>query len=138
MRTEFETLITQPLLLIKGEAMNTTLTVDDPLADQEVSIVITLAASSQPREERPVLVSVGVAEKLPVINTGVFGNVSALIHEAWTAFGVQAQVAAATSEAETVAEEVVATVSTSDDEPSLTPLSNLSTPKPSAQNLSLF
>ena len=28
--------------------MNTTLTVDDPLADQEVSIVITLAASSRP------------------------------------------------------------------------------------------
>ena len=56
--------------------MNTSLTVDDPLADQEVRIVITLAASSQPRAERPALVSVGVAEQLPVIKTGVFDNIA--------------------------------------------------------------
>jgi hypothetical protein len=119
--------------------MNTTLTVDDPLADQEVSIVITLAASSQPREERPALVSVGVAEQLPVIKTGPFGDVPALIHEAWTAFGVRAQVAAAAMEAEIVAEEqIVATAGTDNDEPAPTPPSNLSTPKPPAQNLSLF
>ena len=119
--------------------MNTTLTVDDPLADKEVSIVITLAASSQPRDERPALMSVGVAEQLPVIKTGTFGDVPALINEAWTAFGVRAQLAEVASEGETVTEEqVVATANTNDDEPVPTPEPNLSTPKPQAKNLSLF
>jgi hypothetical protein len=118
--------------------MNTTLTVEDPLADQEVSIVITLAATTQPRDERPVLVSVGVAEQLPVIKTGVFGNMPALIHEAWTAFGVRAQVAEA-SEAETVVEEQVGdTANTGHDEPAPTAPPSQSTPKPQAKNLSLF
>lgn len=119
--------------------MNTNLTVADPLADQEVTVIITLAASECPREERPAMVSVGVAEQLPVIKTGMFGDVPALINEAWTAFGVRAQVAEAAAEGETVAEEqVVATAGTDDDEPAPTPLSNLSTPKPQAKNLSLF
>jgi len=119
--------------------MNTALTVDDPLADQEVSIVITLAASSQPRDERPALVSVGVAEQLPVIKTGVFGNTAPLINEAWTAFGVRTQVAEKASDVETVAEEeVVATAGTVGDEPTPTSPSSLSTPKPQAKNLSLF
>lgn len=75
--------------------MNTTLTVNDPLADQEVTIVITLAAGEQSRDERPAQVSVGVTGQPPVTRTGMFGQVAALIDEAWTAFGVQAQVAAA-------------------------------------------
>jgi hypothetical protein len=67
----------------------------------------------------------------------MFGDVPALINEAWTAFGVRAQVAEAVPESETVAEEqVVATANTGDDEPA--PPSNLSTPKPQAKNLSLF
>ena len=119
--------------------MNTTLTVDDPLADREVTIIITLAADKQHRDERPAMVSVGVAEQLPVIKTGTFGDMPALIHEAWTAFGVRAQVAEAVPESETVAEEqVVATATTGDDEPAPTPPANLSTPKPQAKNLSLF
>ncbi|MFQ5420829.1 MAG: hypothetical protein ACE5EY_10770 [Anaerolineae bacterium] len=118
--------------------MNATLTVNDPLADQEVSIVITLAANTQPRDERPALISVGVAEQLPVIKTGTFGDVPALIHEAWTAFGVRAQVAAAATEGETVAEEQVVATASTDDEPAPTPQPSLSTPKPPAQNLSLF
>ncbi len=64
--------------------MNTMLTVDDPLVDQGVRIVITLADSKQPRDERPALVSVGVAEQVPVIKTGVFGNVVALINRDYT------------------------------------------------------
>lgn len=75
--------------------MNTTLTVDDPLADQEVTIVITLAVGEQARDERMALMSVGVTGQPPVTKTGPFGQVTALIDEAWTAFGVQAQVAAA-------------------------------------------
>ncbi len=117
--------------------MNTTLTVDDPLADQEVSIVITLSVSSQPRDERPALISVGVAEQLPIIRSGAFGDAAALIHEAWTAFGVQAQVAAATSEVETVAEEQVIATADMDNEPAPT-TPTLSPPKPQAKNLSLF
>lgn len=118
--------------------MNTNLTVDDPLADREVTIIITLAAGEQLRDERSAMISLGVAEQLPVIKTGTFGDMSALINEAWTAFGVRAQVAEA-SEGETVAEEqVFATVSTGDDEPAPTPPPNLSTPKPQAKNLSLF
>ena len=77
--------------------------------------------------------------KQPVIKTGTFGDVTALINEAWTAFGVRAKVAEAASEGESVAEEqVVATANTGDDEPAPTPTPNLSAPKPQAKNLSLF
>ncbi|MCC6607967.1 MAG: hypothetical protein IT327_32475 [Anaerolineae bacterium] len=75
--------------------MNTTLTVDDPLADQEVTIVITVAVGEQARDERMALMSVGVTGQPPVTRIGPFGQVTALIDEAWTAFGVQAQLAAA-------------------------------------------
>ena len=74
--------------------MNTTLTVNDPLADQEVAIVITLAAGEQARDERLAQVSVGVTGQPPVTRIGPFGQVAALINQAWMAFGVQAQVAA--------------------------------------------
>ncbi|MCC6606258.1 MAG: hypothetical protein IT327_23830 [Anaerolineae bacterium] len=77
--------------------MNRRLTVDDPLAEQEVTIVITLAAGEQARDERMALMSVGVTGQPPVTRIGPFGQVTALIDEAWTAFGVQAQVAAAKS-----------------------------------------
>ena len=77
--------------------MNTTLTVNDPLADQEVTIVITLAAGEQARDERLAQVSVGVTGQPPVTRTGTFGQVPALINQAWTAFGVQVQIAAAQS-----------------------------------------
>jgi hypothetical protein len=72
--------------------MNKTLTVDDPLADQEVTIVITLAAGEQSRDERLALVSVGVTGQPPVTKTGTFGQAPTLINQAWTAFGVQTQV----------------------------------------------
>ena len=75
--------------------MNTPLTVNDPLADQEVTIVITLAAGEQARDERPALVSVGVTGQPPVTSAGTFGQVTTLINQAWMAFGVQAQAAAA-------------------------------------------
>ncbi len=121
--------------------MKTNLTVNDPLAEQEVSIIITLSASPQPRDERPAMVSVGVAEQMPISKIGTFGNLQTLIDEAWTAFGVQTQVAAATSvaKAETVAEEqVIATVSIDEDVPAPKPQANAASPKPQAKNLSLF
>ena len=117
--------------------MNATLSVEDPLADQEATIVITLAASGQSRDERPSLISVGVAGQLPVIKTGVFGDALALIHEAWTAFGVRAQAAEAAAEGETVTEEqLIATANTDNNGPIPTAQPSLTAPKP--KNLSLF
>jgi hypothetical protein len=119
--------------------MNRTLTVDDPLAEQVVTIIITLGASEHPRDERPTMVSVGVAEQMPVMRAGAFGNLPILIQEAWTALGVRAQMAAAVPVGETVVEEqVVATASTEVDSSAPRPLPNLATPKPQARNLSLF
>jgi hypothetical protein len=121
--------------------MKTNLTVNDPLAKQEVNIIITLAASPQPRDERPVMVSVGVPEQMPISKIGTFANLLTLIDEAWTAFSVQTQVAAAKSVAkvETVAEEqVIATASIDERVPTQKPQPNSATPKPQAKNLSLF
>ncbi|HRQ42366.1 MAG TPA: hypothetical protein PLD25_30995 [Chloroflexota bacterium] len=119
--------------------MNSTLSFSDPLAEQEVTIIITLAASDCTREERAALISVGVAEQSPVIKMGLFADLPALINEAWNAFGVQAQMSEAAQAVETVAEEqLVATVNIIDDEPEPTPQPHLSTPKPQAKNLSLF
>lgn len=102
--------------------MNTNLTVNDPLAGQEVTIIITLAATEQPRDQRPALISVGVAEQSPVIKMGSFADLPALINEAWIAFGVQAQMSEAAQAVETAAEEqLVATVNINDDEPEPTP-----------------
>ena len=103
------------------------LTVTDPLSDQNVSILITLPAGTQPREKRPLLLSLGTAGRPPVTRSGTLADVAALIHEAWTAFGLKVELADQRDETETVAEvDVVA-----DEPPPVTP-------KPRAQNLSLF
>ncbi len=114
--------------------MNSPLTVDDPLTGQEVTIVVTLPAGDGPRDDRPVLVSLGISGQLPIIKTGTFADAPALIHEAWTAFGVRAQVAGAAPaepETETADEELVATAAVPEAAPPLPE-------KPPAGNLSLF
>ena len=128
--------------------MNSNLTVTDPLAEQDVTIIITLAASDNPLAERPLLLSVGAAEQLPVVKSGVFTNLMSLIEEAWTAFGVRAQVEGAAVEEETIAEEqttapdtVATNVTTAepDNHETSPPAPNpLSAPQPQAKNLSLF
>ena len=128
--------------------MNSNLTVTDPLAEQDVTIIVTLAASDAPLAERPLLLSVGVAEQLPVVKTGAFANLVPMIEEAWTAMGVRAQVAGAAIEEETIAEEqttapdtVATNVTTADIDNHETPppASNpLSARQPQAKNLSLF
>jgi hypothetical protein len=121
--------------------MTSNLTITDPLAEQDVTIIITLAANDAPLAERPLLLSVGVTEQLPVVKTGTFVNLMPLIEEAWTALGVRAQVAGAAVDEETIAEEQMAasdTVATDSPEtPSPSP-SSLSAPQPQAKNLSLF
>ena len=126
----------------QGDIMNTDLTVTDPLAEQEVTILITLPSSDQPRDERPVLMSVGVSEQLPVIKNGLFGKLAALIDAAWAEYGVRTQVAEGVEdktvvEAQVVATATVATANIEDDEPTTTPRQP-TPPKPQAQNLSLF
>jgi len=128
--------------------MNSNLTVTDPLAEQDVTIIVTLAASDNPLAERPLLLSVGVAEQLPVVKTGPFDNLISLIEEAWTALGVRAQVAEAAVEEETIAEEqttapdtVATNVTTAEPDyhEASPPAPNLlSAPQPQAKNLSLF
>ncbi len=128
--------------------MNSNLTVTDPLAEQDVTIIVTLAASDAPLAERPLLLSVGVAEQLPVVKTGAFASLVPMIEEAWTALGVRAQVAGAAVEEETIAEEQTiapdteaTNVTTAEPENHETrpPASNpLSAPQPRAKNLSLF
>lgn len=119
--------------------MKTNLTVLDPLAAQEVTISITVVANDLPRDERPVLLSIGVAEQLPILRTGTLGELTALVHEAWTAFGVHAQLAEVASTSETVHEEqVIATASVADEEPIPPSSIPLPMPKPQAKNLSLF
>jgi len=128
--------------------MNQLLNVADPLFNHDVTIIITLAASDAPLAERPLLLSVGVAEQLPVVKTGAFANLVPLIEEAWTALGVRAQVAGAVIEEETIAEEQTAapdtvatnvtTADTDNHETPPPPPNPLSAPQPQAKNLSLF
>lgn len=73
--------------------MNTSLTVEDPLTEQEVTIHITLPVSKQARSDRAALLSVGVTGQPPVTMQGSFAQIPTLIDQAWAAFGVQAQLA---------------------------------------------
>ena len=110
--------------------MKTNLVITDPLAGQEVSIMMTVAAGEAgadlPRDKRPFLLSVGVAGQMPISRSGTFGDMPTLINEAWTAFGVRAQVseqAAETTVSQPIAEELVA-------EAVVTPISDADTPSP--------
>jgi hypothetical protein len=120
--------------------MDSSLFISDPLAGQEVAIVITVAASDGPREGRAALVSVGVTEQMPVARSGAFGEIPALIDAAWAAFGLRAaaETAAETAvegkegrDAEAAREHLAA------EEPAPT-AAPCPAPKPQAQNLSLF
>ena len=122
--------------------MQRLLAVEDPLADQTVTILITLPPDEGAREERSALVSLGVAEQAPVVKTGTLADLPALIRDAWTAYGVRLQLAGTEPESETVAEEqVVDSAGIHDDDeedPTPTLQAELTPPKPQAKNLSLF
>ena len=79
--------------------MNTSFTIDDPLDGHAVTIIITLPASEEPKDQRQAMVSIGVPNEMPVIKTGTFGTLDDLLHEAWKAFGVQAEAAKAAAKA---------------------------------------
>ena len=69
--------------------MKPILSVLDPLAAREVSIHITLPPSDEPRDGRPVLVSVGSAGQMPLFREGKLADLAELIRDAWAAFGTR-------------------------------------------------
>ena len=130
--------------------MHSPLSIEDPLSNQAVTIIITLPPSEQPREERPCLVSVGQPEKLPLSRSGPFADIAALINTAWTALGVREATAVRTepavlppNEPADPEEEALASMPTTDaalpPAPSVpTTWPNTSVTPPKIQNLSLF
>ncbi|NLF66141.1 MAG: hypothetical protein GX579_16245 [Chloroflexi bacterium] len=115
------------------------LTVGDPLAGQEVAIVIRVLPDSTQRLARTALVSVGTAGQPPAFASGTLEEVAGLIWQAWLAFGVQAEVRQRApervdAEAEMVAEAVV--VDEVLPNPAVQSQSTKAPPRP--QNLSLF
>ncbi len=68
------------------------LEVYDPLADQEVSILINLKPDNERREERTAMVTIGVPDQVPVFASGRLADLPALIDQAWVRYGThQAQ-----------------------------------------------
>lgn len=68
--------------------MSSTLTVPDPLTNQQVIIVITAAPQVDTLwEERPILLSVGIASAAPTTRNGRLKDVSALLQAAWVEHG---------------------------------------------------
>jgi hypothetical protein len=129
------------------------LTVNDPLGEQEVAVVVRVLPDNAQRPARTALVSLGVAGQPPAFVSGVLENVEDLIRRAWQAYGVQAEVRQrapgdVVAEVETVAEAVVGDNDNTngdgeDEKPpaapgQLQPATRTVQPKPQTQNLSLF
>lgn len=128
------------------------LTVIDPLADQEVAVVVRVLPDNTQRPARTTLVSVGTAGEPPVFISGVLEDVADLIRQAWLSYGVQVEMRESAAEdvtaagAETVAEATLGneTNETGGDEtPPTVPVqlqsqAKRAQPRPQPQNLSLF
>lgn len=67
--------------------MTTPLSIQDPLTNQQVIIVITAVPQDVPCEERPILLSLGVASSAPATRNGRLGDVFSLLQSAWAEFG---------------------------------------------------
>lgn len=59
--------------------------IEDALAKEDVVITV-LVQPAEVREERPCLVSVGIADKRVVMRTGKFGQLGTLIDQAWAEY----------------------------------------------------
>jgi hypothetical protein len=127
------------------------LTVSDPLAEQEVAIVIRVLPDNAQRPARTALVSVGTAGRPPTFASGKLENLADLIRQAWLAYGVQAEVRqtavedAGAGDTETVAEAAVGDNfdwEGEDETPPAAPAQSQPQaqpqPRPQPQNLSLF
>ena len=128
------------------------LTVTDPLAEQEVAVVVRVLPDNTRRPARTALVSVGTAGQPPVFVSGVLEGVADLIRQAWLAYGVQAEMRQTavedvdTGDVETVAEAAIgddADADGGDETPPAAPVqpqpqAQPARPQPRPQNLSLF
>lgn len=114
--------------------MKSALAINDPLSEQEVKIVITVPSSELLRDERPILLSVGLDQQMPIVKNGDFGGLLLLIKQSWDELGIRAELNAQTHPQENAASaQLIATTSVDDDskpEPAKI--------KPPTNNLSLF
>jgi hypothetical protein len=120
--------------------MKPTLSVLDPLAAREVAIHITLPPSDEPRDGRPVLVSVGSAGQAPLFQKGKLADVADLIGDGWAAFGARVELQAAQTETDTETA-VIATADVADGDSQKDAAANkppAPPPPPKPTNLSLF
>lgn len=62
------------------------MTLTDPFSGQEVRIAITVLPADLPRASRPILLTLGVEGKAPVIQTGTYGDLPTLLDAAWRTF----------------------------------------------------
>ena len=77
---------------------NLNLTLTDPLAEQSVTIVLQLAPGES-LNQRPVLLSLGVPNQLPIQAQGTFTDLERLIRTIWTSFGMRVKANAAATPA---------------------------------------
>ncbi|MBK9052976.1 MAG: hypothetical protein IPL78_19300 [Chloroflexi bacterium] len=73
---------------------NLNLTLNDPLAEHAITIVLHLSPGEN-QAERPLLLSLGVPDQLPVQTQGTFTDLERLIRTTWTSFGMQMKANAA-------------------------------------------
>ena len=115
-------------------------------------MVITVPPSTQPRAQRPCLVSVGLPGKLPLTQSGLVADMETLVDAAWMALGahvttaVLVHVEADSATRDTLATQEVATsgdASTTAGNPLPPPVTQTNRPhtpvtRPKQSNLSLF
>ncbi len=73
---------------------NLNLTLTDPLAEHAITVVLHLAPGES-LSQRPLLMSLGVPDELPVQAQGTFTNLERLIRTSWTSFGIRMKANAA-------------------------------------------
>ncbi len=73
---------------------NLNLTLTDPLAEHAITVVLHLAPGES-LNQRPLLVSLGIPNELPVQAQGTFPDLEQLIRTTWTSFGMRMKANAA-------------------------------------------
>ena len=117
-------------------------TVTDPLAEQEVTVVVRVLPDGVPRPARTALVSVGTAGQPPAFASGSLEQVADLIRQAWLAYGVRAEMQSQQQETETPEAETVAAAKVGEEDAAEAQAAEgqqpAASPRPRPQNLSLF
>ena len=73
---------------------NLNLTLNDPLAEHAITIVLHLAPGEN-LNQRPMLVSLGIPNQLPIQTQGILADLERLVRTTWTSFGMQMKANAA-------------------------------------------